>query len=73
MPSNLRTLTTSARHRASCLLRRARVNAGLTQEQAAERVGICLRHYADMERGDVPMRALEAFVELETLAAKRAA
>lgn len=34
-------------------LKRARLDAGMTQQRVAERVGISLRHYCKIEAGDV--------------------
>lgn len=72
MTSNVRTLPDHARKHAAYSVRRAREEAGLTQEQAAQRRGMSTRGYAAMERGEVPMRALEAYLDFVELAAQRA-
>ena len=33
-------------------LKKARVNAGMTQQELADRLGISLRYYQNIERGD---------------------
>lgn len=73
MSSNVRTLPASTRRTAAGLVRRARVAAGLTQEQAAAACGVGVRTLRDIELGRVRMVALELLIELEARATKRAA
>ena len=58
-------LAAPARRLAAARVRRARVAAGLTQEQAARAAGLSERSYRDIELGRVRMAALEALCVLE--------
>lgn len=58
---------------ASARLRELRLAAGLTQEQLAERRGVDVRQVRRFETGESPMEALEMYLDLEQLSAKRAA
>ena len=67
MASKFATVVPLSRKLASSRLRRARVAAGLTQERAAQLVGVSSRSYGAWERGDVPLLALEALCILDAL------
>lgn len=73
MAAKLLTLASTTRRTAAGLVRRARVAAGLTQEQAARECGVGVRTLRDIELGRVRMVALEALIELEGRAQKKAA
>jgi DNA-binding transcriptional regulator YiaG len=62
-----------ARKLAAARLRRARCSVGLSQEEAARRLGVSVRSYGSWERGAVPLRPLEALIVLETFEGKKAA
>jgi len=62
-----------ARTQASSVVRRARVRAGLTQEQAGELLGVDARQVRRWESGESPMGALELVVLLEGAGTRRAA
>ena len=48
------------------MLKQARKQAGMTQQQVADRLGISLRHYARMESGEI-IGFVELWDELEDL------
>ncbi len=62
-----------ARTHASSWVRGARRAAGLTQEQAAELLGVDARQVRRWESGESPMGALELVVLLEGLMGERRA
>lgn len=68
MASNVRSLPVVPRRQAAARVRRARVAASLTQEQAAQRCKVGVRTLRDIELGRVRMVALEVLCELEQLA-----
>jgi transcriptional regulator with XRE-family HTH domain len=63
----------SGRALAANRIRRARIELGLTQEQAALQCGVSSRSWGAWERGDVSMPALEALCALEAMAERKAA
>lgn len=64
MSSKVHRLLPSARRAAAAAVRRARVDAGLTQEEVASRTGVAVRTLRDIENGRARMTALEVVLVL---------
>jgi transcriptional regulator with XRE-family HTH domain len=73
VPPKVTPLSTVTRTPGAARLRTLREAAGMTQEQAAQARGIDARQVRRWENGESPLDAVEYLLELEALAAKRAA
>jgi transcriptional regulator with XRE-family HTH domain len=73
VPPKVTRLSSVARTPGAARLRELREAAGLTQEQAAQVRGVDARQVRRWENGESPLDAVEYLLELEALAARRAA
>lgn len=69
---NVRRAQSPARKLAAKTVREARAALGWSRERAEHESGISARTIGSMERGEVPMRALELVIELRAAAASQA-